>query len=141
MAAVIGPVTAGLRDHAGNDSLLDQLGLLHDVDVETGADVPRDMAMQRPHARVVGVVLDDDEAGGGPRAGLDELHVPALRVGRVHNGTVPCANAFRENVEVVSVQMHGVGGAAVVFDDDAHAVVGAEVVDIPLLTVVSIRTV
>lgn len=59
----------------------------------------------------------------------------------MHNGTVPGAHAFREHVEVVSVQMHGVGGAGVVFDDDPHAVVVAEVVDVPLLTIVSIRTV
>lgn len=68
MPGVVGPVAAGLSDHARNDSLLDQICLLHDVDVETGADVPRDMAMQWPHARVVGVVLDDDVAGRGRRA-------------------------------------------------------------------------
>lgn len=133
MPAVVGPVTAGLRDYGGNDSLLDQLGLLHGVDVEATTDVPRDMAMQWPHTGVVGVVLDDHMGGDGRSAGLNELHVSALRVGRVHDDAVPCARAFGQNVKVVSVQMHRVGGAAVVFDDDADAVIGAEVVDVPLL--------
>lgn len=133
MPAVIGPVTAGLCDYGGNDSFLDQLGLLHGVDVEATADVPRDMAMQWPHTGVVGVVLDDEIRGGGLRAGLNELHVSALRVGRVHDGAVPCARTFGQNVKVMSVQMHRVGGAGVVLDDDADAVIGAEVVDVPLL--------
>lgn len=139
MPAVIGPVTAGLRHRGRNDSLLDQLGLLHGVDVEASADVPRDMAMQWPHAGVIGVVLNDDKARGGRRAGLKELHVPALRVGCMHNGAVPRANAFGQYVEVVSVQMHRVSGAGVIFDDDPYAVIGAEVVDVPLLTAVSTR--
>lgn len=139
MPAVVGPVTAGLSHRGRNDSLLDQLGLLHGVDVEARADVPRDMAMQWPHAGVVGVVLNDDVGRDGRSAGLNELHVPALRVGCMHNGAVPRASAFRKNVEVVSVQMHGVSGAGVVFDDDTHAVIGAEVVDVPLLTAVLTR--
>lgn len=136
VSAVIGPIAAGLSDDAGDDSLRDQIGLLHGVDVETAADVPCDVAMQWPHARVVGVVLNGEVAGRGRRAGLKELHVPALRVGPMHNGAVPGANAFRKHVEIVSVQMHRVSGARVVFDDDAHAVIVAEVVDVPLLTVV-----
>lgn len=134
MSAVIGPVTASLSDDGGDDSLRDQIGLLHGVDVEAGADVPCDMAMEWPHAGVVGVVLDGEIGGGGAGGGLKELYVPTLRVVRMHNGAIPCANTFCKNVEVVSVQMHRVSGAGVVFDDDAHTVVGAEIVDVPLLT-------
>lgn len=137
--AVIGPVAAGLSHRGRNDSLLDQIGLLHGVDVEARAHVPRDMAMQGPHAGVVGVVLNDNKTRARRTSALNDLHVPALCVGRMHNGAVPCANAFGKNVEVVTVQMHWVRGAGVVLDDDTHAVVVSEVVDVPLLPAMSIR--
>lgn len=97
--------------------------------------MPRDMAMERPHARIVREILQHDIPRSGRRAGLHELHVAALRVGLVHDGAVPGSDAFGQDVEVVSVEMHGVRGREGVFDDDADGGVGAEVVGVPLRVV------
>ena len=56
--------------------------------------MPRDMAMEGPHARIVGEILQHDVARGGSGTGLHDLHVPALRVGLVHDGAVPGADAL-----------------------------------------------
>lgn len=58
--------------------------LLHQIDVQPAADMPSDMAMEGPHARIIGVVLDDEEA-----VRLHDLHVAALRVGEVCDFAVP----------------------------------------------------
>ena len=94
--------------------------------------MPRDMAMEGPCARVVGVVLQDNVARVGGRATLDELRVATLRVLCVRDLSVPAAGAFGEDVEVVAVEVHGVGGDEFVVDDEADGGVGAEVVDGPV---------
>lgn len=87
--------------------------------------------MQRPHAGVVGVDLDDKIAGRVRRA-LQELHIAPLRVLRVGDRSVPGAEAFRQDPEVVAVEVHGVRERGAVADDEADGGVGAEVVHVPL---------
>ncbi len=96
--------------------------------------MPVDVAMEGTDPRVIGLVLDDEVARLATvgAAGLEQLDVAPLRVLDVLHGAVPGADAFGEDVEVVSVEVHGVGGGEVVADDDADGGVGAEVVDVPL---------
>lgn len=93
------------------------------------------MAMERPHAGVVGVVLQHDVSRRSGGARLDELYVATLGVLLVGDGAVPGADALGEDVEIVAVQMHGVGGREFVLDDDADGGVVAEVVGVPLRVV------
>jgi len=93
--------------------------------------LPGDVAMQRPHARVVGIDLED-EVAGRIRRPLQELHVSPLWVLRVGDRSVPGAEAFGQDPEVVAVEVHGVDEGGEVADDEADGGVGAEVVDGPL---------
>lgn len=70
-------------------SVVDLIRLLHEINVQAGADMPRDVAVERPHARVVGVVLDDEVA-----VALDLLHVTALSEGIARDLAVPCSEAL-----------------------------------------------
>ena len=115
--------------------MLDQVGPLHNVDVQARADVPGDVAVEGPDARIVGVDLHDDVAGHGRRASGQNLHVAALRVVRVGDGAVPVSGAGGQDLEVVAVHVHGVGGDEVVAHDEADGGVLAEVVDVPLWVV------
>ena len=94
--------------------------------------MPRDVAVEWPHPRVIRLVLQDDVTGVAGAASLHELRVAALGVLLMRDGAVPGARAFGQNVEVVAVKVHGVGGDHFVFHDQADGGVGAEVVDVPL---------
>lgn len=76
--------------------------------------MPRDVAVHRPDTRVVELDLHDEVA-----AGTDELGIAALRVLWVDDLAVPGAGAFGEDVHVVAMGVHGVGGweADAVHDD------------------------
>ncbi len=132
MARIIRPIDTSLLDAIRQHALLQQRLLLNGIDVQARAHMPRDVAMERPHAGVVGEVLQHDVAWGGGGAGLDELDVAALRVLLVHDGAVPGADALGEDVEVVPVQVHGVGGGEFVLHDQPDRGVVAEVVGVPL---------
>lgn len=132
------PLTASLSDRVRDDSLRDLVRSLHDVDVQPGRHVPCDVAMEWPHTWVVRDELNDDEARGACHRALNQLHITSLGVGLMGNFAVPCANTFSQDVEIVPVHMHWMGGSTLVFDDDSNAGVGAIVVDIPL-GVVGIR--
>ena len=97
--------------------------------------MPRNMAMQRPHARIIRLVLQHNIPGLTRRIihGLQQLHIAALRVDLL-DGAVPLAHALGDDPEIVPMKMHGVGDvvAEVVVDDDADGGVCAEVVDVPL---------
>ena len=97
--------------------------------------MPRDMAMKRPHTRIIRLVLQDNIPRLTRRIihGLQQLHIAALRV-HLLDTAVPLADALGDDPEVVPVEMHGVGDvvAEVVVDDDADGGVCAEVVDVPL---------
>ena len=107
--------------------------LLHHVHIQPITHVPRDMAVQRPHPRVVRVELQH-RVPGLPRRRVLRLHdlrVAALRVRGVVS-PAPAALPFGQDPEVVAVEVHGVGGGGVVVEDYADGGVGAEVVDGPL---------
>ena len=97
--------------------------------------MPRDMAMERPHARVIRLVLQHDEARCAWGAALDELHVATLGIELVSDFAVPGADALGQDVEVVAMEMHGVGGGKFVLDNEADGAIVAEVVDVPLWVV------
>ena len=128
MSAIIRPVTAGLSHDRGNDSLLDQIGLLHQIHIKPRADMPGDVAVERPHPWVVGVVLKDEIT----RTRLENLHVASLRILAMRDGTVPCSLSLGEYEKVVAVKVHGVRGRTLILDDDANAAVAAKVIDVPL---------
>ena len=132
MARIIRPTNTGLLDTIRQHHLLQQGHLLDRVDIQARTDMPGDMAMEGPDARIIGEVLEDDVAGRGGGTPLDELDVAALGVLLVDDGAVPGADALGEDVEVVAVEVHGVGGRELVLDDDADGAVVAEVVDVPL---------
>ena len=125
------PRITRILHHGRQHFLLDQSVLLNRVDVQPTAHVPRDVAMEGPRARIVGVVLQHDVCRVRGRAALDELRVAALRVFLVRDGAVPFAETLGEDIEIMPVEMHGVGGEECVVDYEAHGGVGVEVVDGP----------
>lgn len=135
MARVIRPRDTSLLDAVGQHPLLQPRRLLNRVDVQPRADVPRDVAVEGPHARVVRLVLQHDVARRGGGARLHELHVPPLRVGLVGDCAVPGADALGQDVEVVPVQVHRVRGGEFVLHDEPDGGVVAEVVGVPLRVV------
>ena len=126
------PIHTSLLDTIRQHPLLQQRQRLNSINIQTRANMPRNMAMERPHARIIRIVLQDDISRSGRTARLDDLHVATLRVGLMGYFAVPGADAFGEDVEIVAVEMHGVGGWEFVLDDEADGAVVAEVVDVPL---------
>ena len=131
------PIPTRLVRRLRDLQLLDILGPLQHINIQARADMPRDMAMERPHAGIVHVKLNHDIPGRAAGVGgRQDLHVAALRVVDVGDSPVPGARSRGQDEEVVAVQVHGVGGEGdVVVDDEAHGGVGAEVVDVPLRVV------
>ena len=132
MTRVSGPVNTSLLHTSGKDPLLQERRLLNRIDVQTRADMPRDMAMERPHARIVRVILEHDIARRASSARLNDLHIATLGICLVNDCAVPGSDALGQDVEIVAVEMHGVGGWELVLDDDTDGAVGSEVVDVPL---------
>ena len=95
--------------------------------------MPRDMAMQWPHPRIIGIEFQYEIPWLVVAcSGLYHLRVSSLRVDGV-DCAVPGAYAVGYDPGIVAVEMHGVGDVGlVVVEDDADGGVGAEVVDIPL---------
>lgn len=60
------------------------------------------------------------------------MRIAALRVLRVSDDAVPGSKAIGEHVEVVAVEMHGVGGREFIVDYETHGGVGIEVVNLPV---------
>ena len=134
MPRIARPVDTSLRHDLRQDALLQQVSRLDGVDVQAGADMPGNVAVERPDAWVVGVVLQDEITvlAGGRAAGLDELHIAALGVVLMGDLSVPFADPFRQDVEIVAVQMHRVRDGEFVLYDEADRVVVPKVVDVPL---------
>ena len=127
------PIAASLANGVWDDSLRDLVRSLHDVDVQSAGHVPCDVTMEGPHTWVVRDELDHNKARSGRvQRALNDLHITSLRVGLVDNGAVPCALALRQDVEVVTVQMHGMRRAAEVLHHEPNASIGPKVVDVPL---------
>jgi len=98
------PIPTRLRHDHRDIVFCDPIRLFEDIDIKTRADVPRDMAVQRPHARVVGLELQHNiRRNLGGLRGLQDLDVAALRVGRIDDRAVPGTEAFVEYVDVVPV--------------------------------------
>jgi hypothetical protein len=72
----------------------------HDVHSEAAGQMPRDVAVERPDAGVIGFELQSGEA-----AGADGLDVAAGGVLAVADTAVPGAGAFVEDVHVVAVEV------------------------------------
>ena len=95
------------------------------------------MTMQRPHPRIIHIKLQNHITRRISILCLrQDLCIPSLRISRIYDGaTVIIAVSFVENEEVVTVEMHGVGGMIggdVAAEDKPDGVVGAEIVDVPL---------
>ncbi len=69
MARVRRPSSASVAHSLRQHPLLDRIDLLHHIHVQASADVPRNVAMERPYAWIVGVVLNDNVAWPGRVAG------------------------------------------------------------------------
>lgn len=122
------PRAARLLHHPRDGAVLDVVGPLQDVQAHAHALVPRDVAVERPHARVVCLDLEDNVP-----VAAQHLSVPALRVlGIGQRLAVPGPVAFGQNVHVVAVDVHRVDGDVEVVKDDADGPLAAEVVDVVL---------
>lgn len=129
MSRIIRPIATRLRHDLRHALLLDRVRMLHQIHIQPAADVPGDVAVEGPHARVVRVVLHHEVA-----VRLDHLHVPPVREGVVGDGAVPGAGALGEDEEVVAVQVHGVQRTDFVVDDQPDGGVVVEIVHVPLLS-------
>ena len=107
---ILVPRVADIGHNGRQHSLLQQRRLLECVDVQPTAHVPCDMAMEGPRAGIIGEVLQDNVCRPGRGATLDQLRIAALRIRLVGDFSIPFAETLGEHVEVVAVQMHGVGG-------------------------------
>ena len=128
------PVTTRLRNRRRHLQVLNILRPFQHIDIQARTHVPRDVAMERPHARIIHVELHNDIPRRAARvSGRQDLHVAALRVVHVRDLPVPRACSRGEDKEVVPVEVHRVESEwDVAVDDEAHGGVGAEVVDVPL---------
>lgn len=107
---------------------LDLFFSLDKIDAQPPAQMPGDVAVVRPDARVRGLGLHDDVG-----AGREQRDVAPLRVrGPRDRVAVPLPETLGEDEHVVAVQVHGVRGrGAVVGDEPVGGGVGGEVVDVP----------
>ena len=70
--------------------------------------MPRDMTVERPHARIIRLILNDNMPSWP-----QHLHITALRVLHVRQGdAVPVARTFVEDGHVVAVEVHGLGSVS-----------------------------
>lgn len=84
------PVPTLLVESAGNSQVPNLRRIFDDLDEQSAAQVPRDVAVERPHSRIVRIDLDDDVT-----IGSQHLRVSSLRVVGAHNGlAIPCTTAF-----------------------------------------------
>ena len=96
--------------------------------------MPRNMAMQRPNARIIRVEFHYHISRTPRISRLQDLYIPPLRISKVRR-PIPFAHTFGYNPEIVAVQVHGVraaGDGDVVADMKTDGGVGAEIVDVPL---------
>ena len=106
----------------------------HDIHIQPLADVPRDMAVERPDARIIRDDIDDKISRVWTGGRQQQLRIAPLHITRVDRA-VPVAHALGNDPGVVAVQMHRVRCGTVVAEDDTDGGVLAEVVDVPLRVV------
>lgn len=90
------PIAAGLGHDGWYRHLVpDVCRSLQDIEIETSADVPRYMAVTRPHSWVIHVKLDHDVCRhGGALSFLYNLDIPSERISSVGDTSVPSTKAF-----------------------------------------------
>lgn len=76
------------------DPLLQERLLLDGVDIQSSADMPCDMTMEGPYARVVCLILQNNISRGGSRTTLHELYITPLSVLLMDDLAVPGSNAL-----------------------------------------------
>lgn len=54
---VLTPIPTRLHNSLRHTLPLDQLRLLHQINIQPRTDMPRNMAMKRPHARIIRIIL------------------------------------------------------------------------------------
>lgn len=93
------PIPTTLRHHPRYRHFLNILRSLKDTNIQASANMPSDMAMKGPDARIILVDLEDDVGGGvGVLGGLHPHGVAALGVRGVGDGVGVFAEAFCEDV-------------------------------------------
>ena len=132
-------VDAGLLDRLW-EWALELVWLLNDVDVQTLGHVPGDVAMEWPDTWIVLLVLDDGVGwlvGDNGTEWWDTEGVTDDSAGWVTlDDAIPGDRTSGEDIEVVTVQMHGVSLRPEVAHDETDGwLVDWEGVDIPLLLV------
>ncbi len=102
--------------------------------------MPRDMTMERPHARIIRVELHHHISRGpvGGR-GPEHLRIASCGITRVDCCAIPFTHTFTQHVHVVPVQVHRVGDWRQVVDNNPDTARVAHVVHIPLLWVLECR--
>jgi hypothetical protein len=83
----------------------------HDVDIQSIADVPRNVAVEWPNAGIISTKVENNVALSawfaiGWVAGVNELGVSALGIVGTSDGSIPSASALSDNPEIVTVEMH-----------------------------------
>jgi hypothetical protein len=102
--------------------------------------MPSQMTVKRPNTRVILIELQNhkgrNNTSGGILSILQHMHIATNSVGGVDNSAVPGAEAFSEDVEVMTVEMHRVtANEAVVYEVDADGFIGAKVKYVPIVIV------
>jgi len=128
------PSSSGIRDALRNLEILNIGWALEYVDVQTGRHVPRNVAMHWPNTWVIIGPLYNDEAWCVVIwSRSEDLNIANLRVCCVDNSAIPISSSLSENVEVVTVQMHGMRSVGeVVLEDKLNSGICAKVEHVPL---------
>ena len=126
------PIITRLGQDIRQFRLRNVLRLFDRINIQPSTNMPCDMTVQRPSARIVRFVFNDQIAWLGRRSlghNLDVAPDGVRRVGSL-DGAVPGLDTVREDPEVVAMEMHGVGDLEKILDVDTHRRVGAEIVDV-----------
>lgn len=82
--------------------------------------MPRDMTVEGPRAWIICVVLQNNVCWSRCTASLDQLCIATLRVLWVSDDAIPGSEALSEHVEIVAVEMHGMGSWKCIVNYEAH---------------------
>lgn len=93
------PIRTRLRHHLRNLQLIDIRWSLHECHEKPLTQMKRDMTMEWPRSRVIGIELKHQVAES-----RHILSIPTLWILRTSNGyTIPRSSSVMENVEIVPV--------------------------------------
>ena len=119
--------------------LPDRGSTYHCINIQTLAHMPSFMTMEGPNARIIRIVLNDHIGRNNPSTiicrRLQYVGIPSRRIRRInHFIDIIAAETLVDDKEVVPVEMHGMGGVAVVdivVHDNADGGGLFEVVEVP----------